>query len=1556
MSRRKTYWLVVSLLAMVVVAVVLVFIVKGNTGDSKTKEETANKLVPWDLPIADVPGVLPSKITDWKEEKSGVIWIGTYEGLIRCNPRTNEWRIFTEKDGLVDDPIWAIHIAKDGKVWFGAGSKGVTYYDPKERAFFTLRIEEKGYVSLGQICEDSTGNIWINDRIKEIYYCKSGDIVLTRFNVPFNDDIYKNSNYEILIYIDSQYEMWLMGMDPKDKGYLAIFHLNPNLPGEKKWEKFHISKKRFNLIQLMQEDSRNNIWFFSNNVIIGYYSKEERKWQELTEIAGNDIASSYQDSLGNTWLGCKGEVALFDPKKKKVRTWRKLPDKNKPSINNITQDNQGNIWIVTGKEIYQSNRNFDYLKRISPSVEQGTDSIYSIIPGEGRQVWFQHYYGTYLLFNPDSTPEWQMFAEKNGLPSNFPFSKFFTCAGQDMAIFGENLFFRDTINRELWKTREWYESEAEKRERVGIKELYTDPNIWDPEVYLAHFVDKNKTEWSSTKNGVYKGVWGNPLQQKINAIDTATWGNIHAINESPDGRILFVAEKAVIRYQPIIKETKVIPLPKHINGPIYALCQDKTDRLWMVSPSGLVCYFNNQWTIKNQIQNVSDISFMIDDGRGVLWFFNSNAKNLPQRNYLYRYNTNSNQLKLLKSEVWGEDVSVIPVRFQNKEAVEIGIYEDSSLQVWNKKGVPGRERVIWLENFKNKWLGKISFKEESGSFVMWRARFNGLLKSTKTNAEVYSAEYITDVNVFEKAPDGGVWLGYQWSGLELRDTNGISKKIHLKEGLPDTYILDISQVPGTKKPLAWVGTNDGAALVDGQRVQRVITTESDPGPVDVVVALQDKSAYLAFNPIPADLFLDFPDDPAKLPRQDTYIKKVDINGVMNATKIEVPRGIVLDMALDNDGETVWVGTSAGLYRVSNNTIEKVTANGKLQPASVRILTVDPVGTVWMGTDGTEKENKISIPASVVGYSPSKNEIKTFTPDQGLPEALQIDMLDFTPDGQLAVMANGRLVHGKVFVPAGPLTVKDLLIVFGLILCVGLSSFFIVRHIQHNKERAQQYAPLVETTRQFFETQGKGIKPEDFQTITITTNNHPIPIRCVLGDLLPVEEIQATFKTLPKTKGTPCQESYLVYPKDMDSAASRQLDVYRLRNHTVIIPLSLPFMRSKLANGPDAVREAWDGLLRRYLGQQDLFDMRNALDETRFFFGRKSLIEEVHHALNRREHVALTGPRKIGKSSLLNFLSQRLNTHPIVQLDLQLYNRQEEEWPQKVFKEIINRYDRWGKARFGDQWNPDALTGYTLDGLEFRTALEKRQHLQQLLLKYHQPLVILLDEMERLFPQSEPVQVQRFNLFAGILRALGQEGGERLISLVIADRLPLFNRVNQFPIPGVDTNPFYRFFKECFLKSLEPAENDEMITEIGHAMGLTVEAEVLSDIYRDSGGFPALARQLASATACQRGESSVLQRSHYQTGLIVMEEEQGEIHRFFKENFWNAMNPTEHHILSLAATEAGIPSETFETTHTNREEIMEARRDMLAVGILEKVNGNYRVCGALFRQWIKEKMA
>lgn len=1608
MKRHSIYWIAGGVIVAAVAAAIILFIGPNNS-DSKKVD---NKLTPWELPTADVPGILPGEIQDYAEEKTGIIWIATTNGLVRCDPKKDDWRIFTTRDGLAWKNIKKIHIDRNGKIWFITYSKGFTYYDPMKKIFRTIPITENRADNYKDILEDKYGGLWFYGWQSHFFYCPPGEKEL----IPQKKDN-ENSGYIYKMCQDKRGWIWALYLKLFGKIESYVYRFNPE---QKKWQEMPLNQLKG--IVLMEVDREKNIWFYGDEGV-AYYSQEKDELNYIKDSARKNIRIFYLDSKGNTWFGgLKGEITMFNYDEKKIKSWKKISNGKKNTIYFITEDRQGRIWIISGQNIYLSDKNFDRLEKIGPDIKEAQGGIDSIIMGEGNDIWVMMKDGV-LYYTPNSSPKWQYYRYRSGLPSTFPFSKRFTLAGQNWGIITMSylnclLFKLEDGKQDLWKpidinyisnyygsamtdecghlmanvwdydfnTGHWHPDKTILENRMflyekifcaksenrwilskyqGVIGIHQNSEIWRPFPYgdkrkaLAVFEDYRGRAWISKDDGLYNGDWATRKVEKATIIDTAL-GNIYSIAESAEGTIWFGAEKAIVRYDPNAKQTEVIHLPQNVKGPITALHEDRTGILWIASGSKLLRYFykNKKWKSDYRFKDITSIKSIREDRKGVLWFLNANT-NYRSR-LLYRYNPKTDRLKILKPEIWGVYGITLP---DSTGAIWPNISRSISRQTWNEEGIPGRiEQYSPIE--RGKGLGRISFLKNNKSFTLWRTRLTGLLKSTETIAIPYALDIGFPIEILEKAPDGGVWVGYAMGGIELRKNDGTFKRFETKDGLPNMTILDISQVPGANEPLAWIGTNDGAALVDNGRVRLTVQSKSDPGPVDVTLAMPDGSAYLAFNSISSELFLDPSDFPAQLPRQDTYIKHVKANGEMETTKIEVPRGDVLNMALDLDKMTVWVGTSSGLYRLRNKSIEKIDANGQLQPSSVSAVVVDPKGTIWMGIDGKEQDNKeVLIPATVVGYSPIKNNVRIITPNDGLPEALHIDMLDFTPDGRLSIMADGKLVSGKVFVPGSPF--KYWLIGLTIII-VGLSFYSGRSFYLRKKIMEARYTPLVESAREFFAALDKQVKQLDFRTLTIPAANEGIIlIRCTYGDMLPVEAIQSAYKAQPKPNGIPCTESYLVFSNALDPAASRQLDVYRLRHHTVIVPLSVSFIRAKLADGPAAVREGWDGLLRRYLGKQDLFDMRNALDEARFFFGRKALIDELFYALNRREHVALTGPRKAGKSSLLNLLYQRLNTYPVIMIDLQLYNRSDELWPQQLFKEIISRYDRWGLARYGSKWNPPPLIeeAAMISGPVFRAALETRRDLQKHL-KNDQPLIIMLDEIERLFPQIEVArgdathllkQVERFNLFAGVLRALGQEGGDRLISLVIADRQPLFNRVNSFKIPGIDTNPFYRFFQEFYLKPLESPECHEMITEIGHAMGLEVEEDVLNTIYSDSGGFPALARQLASAAASKRGETVKINSSHYDQGISWLQEERGDIDRFFKENFRDVMNNTERRILALAGDEQGVPIETLETAAIpqERERLIEARRDMLAVGILEKIDTNYRVSGALFRQWIKE---
>ena len=76
------------------------------------------------------------------EDNSGNMWIGTYHGLYRLDPKTGEHRLFTA-DGmpgsLTNSSIWSIIKDNQGTLWLGTYFGGVNYFNPDNEIYTRYR-------------------------------------------------------------------------------------------------------------------------------------------------------------------------------------------------------------------------------------------------------------------------------------------------------------------------------------------------------------------------------------------------------------------------------------------------------------------------------------------------------------------------------------------------------------------------------------------------------------------------------------------------------------------------------------------------------------------------------------------------------------------------------------------------------------------------------------------------------------------------------------------------------------------------------------------------------------------------------------------------------------------------------------------------------------------------------------------------------------------------------------------------------------------------------------------------------------------------------------------------------------------------------------------------------------------------------------------------------------------------------------------------------------------------------------------------------------------------
>ena len=105
------------------------------------------------------------------EDSKDNIWIGTWgDGLIKFDIKTNRFINFRHTDnnssGLTNNNIYAIYIARNGKILIGTHGGGLNIYDEQSHKFSNFRYNKENPKSLSSdeisdIMEDKSGNLWI---------------------------------------------------------------------------------------------------------------------------------------------------------------------------------------------------------------------------------------------------------------------------------------------------------------------------------------------------------------------------------------------------------------------------------------------------------------------------------------------------------------------------------------------------------------------------------------------------------------------------------------------------------------------------------------------------------------------------------------------------------------------------------------------------------------------------------------------------------------------------------------------------------------------------------------------------------------------------------------------------------------------------------------------------------------------------------------------------------------------------------------------------------------------------------------------------------------------------------------------------------------------------------------------------------------------------------------------------------------------------------------------------------------------------------------------------
>ncbi|MBR3059217.1 MAG: ATP-binding protein [Oscillospiraceae bacterium] len=308
-------------------------------------------------------------------------------------------------------------------------------------------------------------------------------------------------------------------------------------------------------------------------------------------------------------------------------------------------------------------------------------------------------------------------------------------------------------------------------------------------------------------------------------------------------------------------------------------------------------------------------------------------------------------------------------------------------------------------------------------------------------------------------------------------------------------------------------------------------------------------------------------------------------------------------------------------------------------------------------------------------------------------------------------------------------------------------------------------------------------------------------------------------------------------------------IKRDRNENPDSRLIVPFSYSELENGIS--EEAFQIRLRAFLYERDLFGVASPLRDDVLFFGKSrfDVISELYGKYLQGEHGGLFGLRRIGKTSILNLLRNRVEQNGGIAIYLDCTKYYHLKWNMLLHQIVNEIYIKYSIGSYETPvgFLPDGFSliseaNYTEDtaSLSFETDLKSIHHCLN-----NRRILLIFDEIERIsFGTSPSKHWSEENdalFFWDALRSISQTDTS-IFSFVIAGVNP--KCIEDSKING-QTNPIFNALTPQYITLFDYDDVKTMVSAIGGHLGLFFEEEVYSKLVDDYGGHPFLTRQVCS---------------------------------------------------------------------------------------------------------------
>lgn len=348
-----------------------------------------------------------------------ILWLGTFEGLVKFSTRTGESRIFSKE--LSNHKVRTLFLSKAGnRLWIGTEG-GLNLMDKAQQTFRTLRQEAPDLQvfsadNIRTLCEDRQGKLWLGTYGGGLARYDPATNKFTTHKTEDTRSTSLSSNFIFSLHEDRSGVLWVgtfgSGINKYDPALakFTTYQRNPHLTAP-------LSN---NFVYSFHEDRSGSLWIGTSNGLNKLINREIGTFASYFPSVRHDpsnpvnvIRAIHEDRKGMFWLATAGGLFRFNPsqgnftKYEPPNTNRNIHDTNSFS-HAIVADNEGMLWLGTmGAGIYRFNPETGkfiahYTHEPNNPHSLAHDFIYTLFKDKSENIWIGTNGGGVSLLKPST--------------------------------------------------------------------------------------------------------------------------------------------------------------------------------------------------------------------------------------------------------------------------------------------------------------------------------------------------------------------------------------------------------------------------------------------------------------------------------------------------------------------------------------------------------------------------------------------------------------------------------------------------------------------------------------------------------------------------------------------------------------------------------------------------------------------------------------------------------------------------------------------------------------------------------------------------------------------------------------------------------------------------------------------------------------------------------------------------------------------------------------------------------------------------------------------------